>query len=362
MSPYGGAVSTHDEHPARPGSDLPNPTDPQVPAEPAPADPTSPASPASPTSPATPATPASPATERTGSESTRTPRLLVHVAGLRPTLSPAEDRVAQQVLSDARATAAMTISELAVAARTSETTVLRFCRRIGLPGYPQLRLALAEEGASPRLREAPSSDISPDDTLDDVVAKIAYSEVSALEDTAEHLDRQVLEEVAGRVARSRRIGIYGHGASALVAADLQHKLQRIGLFAVASGDPHLALASAALHGPQDVAIGISHSGTTHETLEELGVAREQGALTVALTNFPRSPLARAADRVLVTAARETQVRAGATASRIAGLFVVDCLYIAVAHHDITAAQRAVSSTREAVQRHRVAPDSAEPSA
>ena len=40
--------------------------------------------------------------------------LLVRLRGLRPSLSPAEDRVAEQVLADARAAAALTISELAV--------------------------------------------------------------------------------------------------------------------------------------------------------------------------------------------------------------------------------------------------------
>ena len=69
--------------------------------------------------------------------------LLVRLRGLRPSLSPAEDRVAERVLDDPRAAAALTISELADAARTSETTVLRFCKRLGMPGYPQLRLALA---------------------------------------------------------------------------------------------------------------------------------------------------------------------------------------------------------------------------
>jgi DNA-binding MurR/RpiR family transcriptional regulator len=52
-----------------------------------------------------------------------------------------------------------------------------------------------------------------------------------------------------------------------------------------------------------------------------------------------------ADIVLTTAARETSLRSGATASRIAALTVVDCLYIAVAHRDLERATRAVSETR-----------------
>src|SRR3954465_8566587 len=80
--------------------------------------------------------------------------LLIRLRGIKPSPPPAEDRVADIVLADARRAAGLTlaaarrpggppISELATAARTSETTVLRFCRRLGLPAYPQLRLALA---------------------------------------------------------------------------------------------------------------------------------------------------------------------------------------------------------------------------
>lgn len=278
----------------------------------------------------------------------------MRLRGLRPSLSPAEDRVAERVLADPRAAAALTISELADTAHTSETTVLRFCKRLGMPGYPQPRLALAAESAQPRLRTAAESDINEDDTVDDIISKVAYADASAVEDTARQLDRAALERVADAIAQATRVDIYGIGASGVVAVDAQQKLHRIGVLAFAWNDPHIALTSAALLRPGDVAIGISHSGTTKETIEALTVARQGGATTVAITNFPLSRLVGAADVVLTTAARETSLRSGATASRIAALTVVDCLYIAVAHRDLARATRAVADTRAAVAGHHVA--------
>jgi len=277
--------------------------------------------------------------------------LLVRLRGLRPSLSPAEDRVAEQVLADARAAAALTISELAVAANTSETTVLRFCKRLGLPGYPQLRLALAEESAQPRVSAAKTSDISAKDTIDDIIAKVSFVDASAVEETAQQLDRQALAAAAAAIAGAKRVDIYGIGASAIVGTDLQQKLHRIGLMAFAWNDPHIALTSATLLAPKDVAIGISHSGTTKETIEALEAAGKRGATTIAITNFPVSRLAATADLVLTTAARETSLRSGATASRIAALTVVDCLYIAVAQRHLKRARKAVEETRDAVSGH-----------
>ena len=279
--------------------------------------------------------------------------LLVRLRALRPSLSPAEDRVAEQVLADPRGTAAMTISELATAATTSETTVLRFSKRLGLSGYTRLRLALAEESARPRALAASQTDISAADSIDDVIRKIALADASAVEETAEQLDRDTLAQTAKTIARAVRVDIYGSGASAVVAADLQQKLHRIGCLAFAWSDPHIALTSAALLGPRDIAIGISHSGTTRETIESIATAKANGARTVAITNFPLSPLARAVDLVLTTAARETALRSGATASRIAALTVVDCLYIAVAQRNLRGTRKAVKSTRDAVSSHHV---------
>jgi DNA-binding MurR/RpiR family transcriptional regulator len=282
--------------------------------------------------------------------------LLIRLRALRPSLSRAEDRVAEQVLADPRGTAGMTISELATAATTSETTVLRFSKRLGLAGYPRLRLALAEESARPRALTASQTDLSASDSIDDVIRKIALADASAVEETAEQLDRETLAETAKVIARSVRVDVYGSGASGVVAADLQQKLHRIGCLAFAWSDPHIALTSAALLGPKDVAIGISHSGTTRETIESIAMAKANGARTVAITNFPLSPLAQAVDLVLTTAARETALRSGATASRIAALTVVDCLYIAVAQRNVRSARKAVKSTREALSAHRVGID------
>ena len=66
-----------------------------------------------------------------------------------------------------------------------------------------------------------------------------------------------------------------------------------------------------------------------------------------------SRLTGTADITLTTAARETSLRSGATASRIAALTVVDCLYIAVAHRDLDRATQAVTETRAAVSGHHV---------
>jgi DNA-binding MurR/RpiR family transcriptional regulator len=104
----------------------------------------------------------------------------------------------------------------------------------------------------------------------------------------------------------------------------------------------------------DIAIGISHTGTTLDVIELLNLAREHGATTVAITNFPRSPITAVADHVLTTAARETTYRSGAMASRLAQLTVVDCIFVGVAARGRAKTKRALEVTAAAVQARRAA--------
>jgi DNA-binding MurR/RpiR family transcriptional regulator len=280
--------------------------------------------------------------------------LLTHVRALTPNLAPAEQRVAAAVVHDPAGSAAKTISELAAQCRTSGTTVIRFCRAMGFPGYPELRLALAAAAHAAQVNgwDDVGNDIGPTDSLDDVIKKITNADAHAVEETGAQLSAAALGAVVDVVVAARRIDIYGVGASAFVALDLQQKLHRIGRVVHAWPDPHAALTSAALLERADVAIGISHTGTTVDTIESLAEARRQGATTVAITNFPGSPIARGADYVLTTAARETTFRSGAMASRIAALTVVDCLFVAVAQRNYKQTLRALERTYAAVRARR----------
>lgn len=277
------------------------------------------------------------------------------IRSLLPGLARAEQRVAKVVLENPGTVAHRSITEVAEQAGTSETTVTRFCKAIGVGGYPELRIALAADTARSQARanHDMGGDIGPGDDLKQVVGKVAFADARAVEETAEQLDVESLDKVVQAVAGARRVDVYGFGASAFVAFDLQQKLHRIGLTCFAWNDTHIALTSAAVLTEADVAVGISHTGSTAETVEALRVARETGATTVALTNFPRSPITEIADHVLTTAARETTFRSGAMASRIAQLTVIDCLFIGVAQHHVDTAKTALEATYEAVSGHRL---------
>ncbi|MBA8827363.1 DNA-binding MurR/RpiR family transcriptional regulator [Saccharopolyspora lacisalsi] len=279
---------------------------------------------------------------------------LVRIRSLLPGLARAEQRVARIVLEDPSSIARRSITDVAETAETSETTVTRFCKAVGVGGYPELRIALAADTARTTTRDRElGSDIAEDDDITRIVDKIGYADARAVEETTDQLETEVLRSLVEAVTRARRIDVYGVGASAFVALDLQQKLHRIGLTCFAWSDTHNALTSAAVLREGDVAIGISHTGATTEIVEAMREARRRGATTATLTNFERSPVTEVADHVLTTAARETTYRSGAMASRIAQLTVIDCLFVGVAQGHLDTARTALEATYEAVEGHRL---------
>ena len=284
-----------------------------------------------------------------------TPDVIVRIRSLLPSLAPAEQRVGMVVTGNPQRAARLTISELAREAETSQATVIRFCRSIDVGSYPDLRIAVATwAGRADANGGLPLSlDIRADDGLAELVAKIAVSDANAARDTAAALDLDQLRLAIDAVVEAGRVDIYGASASGLVAQDLQQKLHRIGLLAFAWTDPHLALTSGANLRAGDVAIGLSYTGTTQDTIDVLEQARRAGARTIAVTNFANSPIATAADLLLCTSAHETSFRAGAMGSRIAALTVVDCLFVGVAQRNHGSAFAALARTYDALQvRHR----------
>lgn len=248
--------------------------------------------------------------------------------------TPTMRRIARAIRDNPSIVLEKSISQIAETCGTSVASVVRFCRAVGVSGYAELRMSLATELGKEAAQFGSGltlgAEIARTDTLEEMVAKVASLEMLAVEETVSSLDFRALERVVAALDKAQRILLFGVGASHFVARDLHHKLFRIGRNAFLLSDAHEAWTSALLSPKDTVAIGFSHSGTTPDTVQFLDLARQNGAMTVAVTGAPESALARQADERLIAHARESALRAGAMVSRIAHLVLVDCLFLGVA--------------------------------
>ncbi|MEU1164393.1 MurR/RpiR family transcriptional regulator [Streptomyces sp. NPDC090075] len=251
-----------------------------------------------------------------------------------PRLAGSLRKVGELILEDPAAVTHCSAAELGRRTGTSQATVTRFCRAVGLDSYQHLLIALAQERGRGEVSDWGTAeigpDISPDDSLERVVKVVGTADLRAIQQTVDRIDLDAVERAAQAMARARRIDVYGVGGSGAVAQETETRLFRIGCSVRGWTEVHAAATSAALLTPADVAIGISHSGATRETIEPFETAGERGATTVALTSDPRSALARAADIRLISSTSETSFPTGIIGARHSVLLLIDCLYVRVA--------------------------------
>lgn len=285
-------------------------------------------------------------------EAAESEAVLIRIRAALPSLRPSERRIAQVFVDSPADGATLSVAELADRCETSTTSVVRFYKRMGYSHYKDLLMDLTREAMRQEMATSSlpplSGDIGRNDSLENIVAKVAINETLSISDTARALDTKSLGQAVRLLTGSRRIDTFGMGAGSLVGLDLQQKLSRVGRTVINWPDPHSAWTAAATLDSSCVAIAISHSGRTRDTVDFLAVARQSGAATIAITNFDSSPVAAAADVVLTTSARESAFRSGALGSRIAQLMVVDCLFTAVAQASYDASMEALRNTYRVV--------------
>lgn len=254
-------------------------------------------------------------------------------------MGKAEKRIADWLLQNPGEILALSIVDLADKCGCSEATIVRFAKRLGFSGYQELKISLAQENDTTTV----STNITVDDTIDEIYDKVCNDIYCSLERTKKVLDTEALRAVCEKIITAKRIVILGLGNSASIALDASHKLLRAGCNAYAYSDNHMQVIVASHLCGDDVVIGISHSGSSKDIVEALSIAKHAGAVTVAITNSGKSPIQKHCDYVLFTASDETKYNLLALNSRIAQLSIVNAIYFYIVYHQ---SERAMESIKE----------------
>lgn len=242
-------------------------------------------------------------------------------------MSPAERKVAGWVLDHPRQTIEASVADVAAAIGTSEPTIIRFCRRVGLSGFRELKIRLTEDLSRPA--SYLHRDVTPHDGVGDAVTKVIDRSIQALIDTRTRASSMPFESAVTAMATARQIVFAGLGASAHVAGDACHKYFRLGVPCASATDSPTILQIAAVADPADVFIFVSHTGRWAETVRAATLAREREASVIALTD-PESSLAAEATLTFDCRTPEDTSLYTPMSSRLAQLTVLDALQVALA--------------------------------
>ena len=109
-----------------------------------------------------------------------------------------------------------------------------------------------------------------------------------MEDNLKNISVKTYENVIKAIKNAQIIDIYSVENSNVIAKDLLTKLLYLGFQCRHMDDTYHQRIAASNLTSKDVAIGISYSGCSEDTIKAMKAAKKSGATTIAVTNFKDS--------------------------------------------------------------------------
>ncbi|MDQ0255888.1 DNA-binding MurR/RpiR family transcriptional regulator [Evansella vedderi] len=253
------------------------------------------------------------------------PKLTLLMEQNKTSLTKSELKVYDFVLKNLKEVIYQSLTEISLACDIGESTVLRFCRKLGFKGYQDFKFALAQELASINHSES-------DETFID---RVKNSMVETIHNTYEIVDHEELQKVIDHIIETDNVIVYGVSSSGIAGLDMQNRLMRIGKHIEVITDSHMQVTRSISVSSKTLIIAISLTGSTKDIVDAVKVAKKNNAKVVAITNYIKSPLTKFADHLLLTSAKENPLDSGSLISKVSQLFVFDliCTGISIKLYD-----------------------------
>jgi RpiR family carbohydrate utilization transcriptional regulator len=239
----------------------------------------------------------------------------------------AERRVATFVANSPSKVLQMSMAKLSETCSVSDPTVMRFCRRFGFESYQDFKLHLVQN----LVPSAPFAyeQITPDDSVEQIVRKTCRNSLNAIQRLAEDLVPERVAQAAAYLQAATWTGIYATGMSEVNALDAEHKFQRLGMRcqALLGAKRQGMHVESAREG--EVALIYSQSGHTRQMVDMATAARKAGARVVSIA-ADDSPLARVSDVLIAVKPYEHTELMTPLASRLNHHLVTNMLVAAIA--------------------------------
>lgn len=246
-------------------------------------------------------------------------------------LRPSETKVADYILKNSKEVSKTSLAKLSNEINVSQPTIVRFVKAIGYTSYREFKDNIIAD-ISLNLEEYSTNslyglNLKKEDNIKSIPKKAINTNISILKETLRSISLDSYQEAIDTIVKSNRIAVFGIENSATVASDLSNKLMYLGLDVRYNSDVYMQNLCAANLNEEDLAIGISYSGTSKNTVDVIKRAKENGAKTLVITNFEKSIISKYADILIHTS--NSNIYGSAIFSRTNQIVIVDMLYMGI---------------------------------
>ena len=211
-------------------------------------------------------------------------------------LTKTQRLVADCVVKNPMQAAFSTVEQLAHAAGTSTTTIVRLASTLGYTGYSDFQKHLQnglQSNTSPFIKLENSFIHS--GLQDGMVNKVVQQQMENYMQTVSKISEEMIFQTVDRISKAKSIYVVGYRSSVCVAQYISFNMDRIFgnccLLGSDSGDPE----KVARIGKGDVLIAISMPRYIRQVDTICRIAKESGAYIIVITDGFLSPLAESAD-------------------------------------------------------------------
>ena len=202
----------------------------------------------------------------------RVPALIMKMKALRKSLSKSEERVISYIIDHPEEVVYLSVSGLAEKSGVSDATVVRTCRKIGMSGYQDLKVTLAQDIVTPL--QSIHEEITEHDNDITIMEKVFQSTIHTLKFTYDTFKIESISKAVELICASKQIAIIGLGNSNSIAVDAMHKFMRLGINAYAFTDSHMQMIKSSYLSKDDLVFAISHSGSSKDVVDAAATARK----------------------------------------------------------------------------------------
>lgn len=243
------------------------------------------------------------------------------------TFFDSEKKIAKYIINHYDKVVDMTVGELAQASGSSEASVSRFCKRIGVKGFHHLKISLAKEMVDTNITQGTISNKISCDHLSDSLQNILANKIEELRQTVSNMDNENLTEILNILKDAKTVQFVAVGNTIPVAIDGAFKFNQIGIRSSSSTIWENQIGFIYNMTKEDAVIAISNSGESNGVILALEAARQVGAKTISITNSNTSSVAKLSDYHITTASREKLFLDGYCFSRVSASSVIEILYL-----------------------------------
>jgi DNA-binding MurR/RpiR family transcriptional regulator len=231
---------------------------------------------------------------------------LLRIRAERDQMSAIERRIADFVLDNARLLRDYSSQQLADALGISQSSVVKFCQKLGFKGHPDLKYSIGE--ASARADNGVGSITAKKATARDSHSVLAGN-LWRLKSEAEEETRLInppasIDAVAAALGMAGKVFLIGLGEDDIHARAFALKLSLLGILTVHNFDPAHMATSVSAAGAGDVLLVFSEHGKQPALCHIGRYFREQRGKVVTVTRHTSNPLRAHADMALLVSAHD----------------------------------------------------------